>query len=144
MARLFSALLLAAGLLTAHTCSTKDAAAPALPAVSDAITGAQGMPAVTTATTGSFAGTIDQAPASCTSPSPSPTWGPRRDTRAPEPVFLSFPFNNAASPSFESPIAGTTILSPAQAAALLASGVYANLHTAAQPSGEIRANLTVK
>ena len=98
------------------------------------------MPVVTTAATGSFAGTIDQAPTSCASPSPA--WGSRRGTGAPGPVFLPFPFNNAASISFESPIAGTTILSPAQAVALLANGVYANLHTAAQLGGEIRANLT--
>ena len=65
-------------------------------------------------------------------------------TGVPGPVFLSFPFDNAASTGFESPIAGTTILSPAQAAALLANGVYANLHTAARPGGEVRADLTVK
>ena len=35
-----------------------------------------------------------------------------------------------------------TPLAPATANATMANGVYANLHTAAQPSGEIRANLT--
>ena len=132
MANLFSALLLATGLLTAHAHSTKDAAAPA---------GAQEMPAMTTAATGSFISTI-QAPASSTPPSPA--WSPQRGTGAPGLVFLPFLFNNATSTNFESPITGTTILSPAQAAALLANGVYANLHTTAQPGDEIRANLTVK
>ena len=127
MARLFSSLLLAAGLLTAYACFIRDAAAPVLPAAK-----------------GSFVGTINQALASCTLLSLSPAWGPRRDNGASRPVFLPLSFNNVASPSFESPVVGTTILSPAQAAALLANGVYVNLHTASQLGGEIRANLIVK
>lgn len=155
MTRFFSVLLLAAGLLTAPACSTKDTptpapAAAALPAVSGAFAGAQEMPAVTSAATGAFAGTFDKATRelrfTVTFAGLAPTAG-HMHTGAPGangPVFLPFPFNNAASTGYESPIVGTTILSPAQAAALLANGVYANLHTAAQPGGEIRANLTVK
>lgn len=153
MNRIFSALLLATGLLTATACSkdNKDMApAPALPTVSATFSGAQEMPAVTTSATGTFAGTFDQATRelrfTVTFAGLVPTAG-HLHTGAPGangPVFLPFPFNNAASTGFDSPITGTTILSPAQAAALLANGVYANLHTTARPGGEIRADLTVK
>ena len=40
--------------------------------------------------------------------------------------------------SLESPITGTTNLSPEQAADLLAGKWYVNLHTAANPGGEMR------
>ncbi|OGX89091.1 hypothetical protein BEN47_08170 [Hymenobacter lapidarius] len=154
MNRIFSTLLLATGLLAASGCSDDSndtaPAAPALPVVSAAFSGAQEVPAVATAATGNFAGTFDRATRelrfTVTYSGLTPTAG-HLHTGAPGAngaVFLPFPFNNAASTGFESPINGTTILSPAQATALLAGGVYANLHTAATPSGEIRANLTVK
>lgn len=153
MVRLFSTLLLAAGLLAAPACSTKDTPTPApaaLPAVSGTFSGAQETPAVTTAATGTFTGTLDKATRelrfTVTFAGLTPTAG-HLHTGAPGEkgnVFLPFPFNNAASTGYDSPITGTTILSPAQTAAFLANGVYANLHTAAQLTGEIRANLTVK
>ena len=43
-----------------------------------------------------------------------------------------------------SPINGTSRLSPAQAADLLAGRYYVNVHTAAHPGGEIRGQLTVR
>ena len=155
MNRIFSTLLLATGLLAATACSKKDddvapATVPALPTVSAAFSGAQEMPVVTTSATGAFAGTFDKATRelrfTVTFAGLTPTAG-HLHTGAPGangPVFLPFPFNNAASTGFDSPISGTTILSPAQATALLANGIYANLHTAANLGGEIRANLTVK
>ena len=153
MNRIFSTLLLATGLLAAAGCSDDDQATaptPALPTVSAAFSGAQEVPAVTTTATGNFAGTFDRATRelrfTVTYSGLTPTAG-HLHLGAPGAnggVFLPFPFNNAASTGFESPITGTTILSPAQATALLANGVYANLHTAANPGGEIRANLTVK
>ena len=152
MNRIYSTLLLATGLWAATACSDKKdmAPAPALPAVSAAFTGAQEVPAVTTSATGSFTGTFDQATRelryTVTFAGLVPTAG-HLHTGAPGvngPVFQPFPFNNAASTGFESPITGTTTLTPAQATALLANGVYANLHTAARPGGEIRADLTVK
>ena len=155
MNRIFSTLLLATSLLVATACSKKENKDPmpmpaALPAVTGAFSGAQEVPAVPTTATGAFAGTFDKATRelrfTVTFSGLAPVAG-HLHTGAPGangPVFLPFPFNNAASTGFDSPITGTTILSPAQAAALLASGVYANLHTVARPGGEIRADLTVK
>ena len=156
MARLFSTLLLATSLLAATACSNKEtpaptpAPAPALPAVTGAFAGAREVPAVTTSATGNFTGTFDKATRelrfSVTFAGLTPTAGHLHlgMSGANGGVFLPFPFNNAASNGFDSPITGTSILSPAQATALLANGVYANLHSAAQPGGEIRADLTVK
>ena len=154
MKRIFSALLLATGLLTAAACSDKNATptpAPAvLPAVSGAFSGAQETPVVNSAATGNFTGTFDKATRelrfTVTFTGLTATAG-HLHTGAPGangPVFLPFPFNNATSTGYESPITGTSILSPAQAAALLANGIYANLHSTTQPGGEIRANLSVK
>jgi hypothetical protein len=155
MNRILSTFLLATGLLAATACSNKNEKDPAptvvaLPAVSGTFSGAQEMPAVTTSATGNFTGTLDKATRelrfTVTFAGLTPTAG-HLHIGAPGAngsVFLPFPFNNAASTGFDSPITGTTILSPAQATALLANGVYANLHTAASPSGEVRADLTVK
>jgi hypothetical protein len=52
-------------------------------------------------------------------------------------VFYTFP-------STASPIAGTVTLNAAQADSLMAGKVYINLHTSANPGGEIRANVVVK
>ena len=156
MNRIFSILLLASSLLVGTACSKKDdtapalAPAPALPAVTGAFSGAQEMPAGASTATGNFTGTFDKATRELrftVTYSGLTATAAHLHLGAPGAngsVFLPFPFNNAASTGYESPITGTSILSPAQAAALLANGVYANLHSAAQPGGEIRANLTVK
>ena len=155
MNRIFSTLVLATGLLAAAACSKKDdttapAPAPSLPVVSGSFSGAQELPAVTTAATGSYTATFDKASRelryTVTFTGLTPTAGHLHTGGPTEkgPFFQPFPFNNATSNGYDSPIIGTTTLTPAQATALLANGVYANLHTTANPGGEIRANLTVK
>jgi hypothetical protein len=52
-------------------------------------------------------------------------------------VFYTFPTTT-------SPITGSVTLNSAQADSLMAGKVYANLHTPANPGGEIRANVVVK
>lgn len=43
-----------------------------------------------------------------------------------------------------SPVEGRAVLTPAQAADLLAGRWYANIHTAAHPGGEVRGQMTVR
>ena len=52
---------------------------------------------------------------------------------------VALPFPSAASP-----VAGKATLTPAQVADLMAGKWYANVHTAANPGGEIRGQLMVK
>jgi CHRD domain len=47
------------------------------------------------------------------------------------------------TPPLDSPIAGTAVLTPEQAQALLSGQWYVNLHTAAHPSGEVRGQVMV-
>ncbi len=46
--------------------------------------------------------------------------------------------------AISSPMEGSATLTPAQAADLLAGKWYANIHTAANPGGEIRGQMTVR
>ncbi len=54
------------------------------------------------------------------------------------PIAIQFPY------VAYSPITGSTLLTLSQETALLAGNMYANLHTAANTGGEIRANLVAK
>lgn len=53
---------------------------------------------------------------------------------------VALPFAGA----MESPITGTAVLTPSQSADLLAGKWYVNLHTAANPGGEIRGQVELK
>ena len=59
-------------------------------------------------------------------------------------IIIELPKNNAAKDGYVSPIEGENTFTTTQTAALLSNGVYVNLHTAAYPNGEIRADMTVK
>ena len=52
---------------------------------------------------------------------------------------VAVPFPNAASPA-----AGETILTPVQVNDLMAGKWYVNVHTAANPGGEIRGQVMMK
>ena len=54
------------------------------------------------------------------------------------PVIILFPYVS------RSPSSGSVLLTPDQETALLAGNLYVNLHTTANPNGEVRANLVVK
>lgn len=152
MKSFFPSLMLLAGLFTATACSKTDSSTP-VPApltVSGTLTGSQEVPAVTSAGTGTLTGTYDQATKvlnySVTYSGITPTIG-HFHIGAPGvkgPVSLPFAFNNATKDGFVSPITGTATLTSDQADALLGNAFYANLHTVANPGGEIRADATAK
>ncbi|GAC1375316.1 MAG: CHRD domain-containing protein [Hymenobacter sp.] len=143
-----------AGLVTATACSKKETAAPTpVPApltVSGSLTGRQEVPAVPTSATGTLTGTYDKTTMvlkyAVTYSGITPTIG-HFHIGAPGvkgPVSLAFKYNDAAGTGFVSPITGTETLTSDQATALLGNAFYANLHSAANPGGEIRADLTAK
>jgi phage-related tail fiber protein len=153
MKPIFATLLLLTGLFTSTACSDKKDSStptPALPVVSGTFSGAQEVPAVTTSAAGTFDGTYNKTTMelkyTVTFTGLTPTAG-HLHTGAPGvngPVFHPFAFNNPTNNGFVSPITGTVTLTEAQATSLMNRSVYANLHTAARPGGEIRADLIVK
>jgi hypothetical protein len=112
--------------------------------VTGAFSGANETPAVTTSATGNVNATYNKATKTLTYTITyaglTPTAG-HFHMGAPGvagPVVIYFPYFTY------SPISGSTLLSQVQEDALLAGNLYANLHTATNGSGEIRANLTAK
>ena len=118
--------------------------------VSGMLTGSQEVPAVATSATGNVTGTYDpismELKYSVTFAGLKPTIAHFHIGGAgvKGPVFLGFKYNDAAGTGFVSPITGTATLTTDQATALLSNAVYANLHSAANPGGEIRADMTAK
>lgn len=107
------------------------------------ITGQQEVPAVTSAGSGTFTGTYDKSNRmlmyTVTFQGITPNGG-HIHAAAPGmngPVVVAFTSNT-------SPISGMATLSEADAAELLAGHFYVNFHTAANPGGEIRGNISVK
>jgi hypothetical protein len=143
-----SLLLAALAVLTLTTACKKDEdTSPPTPSpmqVTGTFSGANETPAVTTSATGNVSATYDKSTKTLTYTVTyaglTPTAG-HFHLGAPGvagPVVITFPY------VAYSPIMGSTLLTPSQETALLAGNMYANLHTTANPSGEIRANVVAK
>lgn len=109
--------------------------------VTGTFSGANETPAVTTSATGSVSATYNKGnktlTCTVTYAGLTPSAG-HFHTGAPGvagPVVIQFPY------VAYSPITGSTLLTQMQEDALLAGNMYANLHTSANPNGEIRANV---
>lgn len=141
-----SLLLAALAALTLTTACKKDedSPAPAPMQVTGTFSGANEVPAVTTSATGNVSATYNKSTKTLnytvTYSGLTPTAG-HFHIGAPGvagPVVITFPY------LAYSPITGSTLLTQLQEDALLAGNMYANLHTSANPSGEIRANVVAK
>lgn len=139
-------LLAALAALTLATACKKDDDAPATAPlqVTGTFSGANEVPAVTTSATGNVSGTYNKTTKilsyTVTYAGLTPIMG-HFHTGAPGangPVVITFPYLSY------SPITGSSLLSLAQEEALLAGNMYANLHTATNTGGEIRANVVAK
>lgn len=136
-------LTLAAGLLLAAGCKKDDTSLPVMQ-LSGTMSGANETPAVTTSATGAVSGTYDPNTKvmtyTVTYAGLTPIAGHFHKGAAgvSGPVSIVYP-NNLASP-----ITATVTLTQEQADALTAGMLYANLHTQANPNGEIRANVVAK
>ena len=151
MKNFLSSVLLLVGLVAATSCKKSDSTPsdPGPPIIGN-LDGTQQVPMVTSNARGVITGTLDKASntfrysVSFTSLTPM---GAHFHIGAPGvngPIVIDLPKNNPAQDGYVSPIAGTYILSPANAAALVSNGLYVNLHTMAYPGGEIRGNITIK
>jgi hypothetical protein len=112
--------------------------------VTGTFSGANETPAVTTSATGNVSASYNKVTRTLTYTVTyaglTPTMG-HFHIGAPGvagPVVITYPYLNY------SPISGSTLLSQVQEDALLAGNMYANLHTATNQGGEIRANLVAK
>lgn len=139
-------LLAALAALTLATACKKDDDAPATPPlqVTGTFSGSNETPAVTTSATGNASATYNKTTKiltyTVTYAGLTPTMG-HFHIGAPGvagPVVITFPY------LAYSPITGSTLLSQVQEDALLAGNMYANLHTATNMGGEIRANVVAK
>jgi CHRD domain len=110
------------------------------------LSGGQEVPAVSTAGAGTFDGTYDKSTRKLAySVNYSGLTGPATAAHLHGPAA---PGTNAGVvlpfPSAANPIRGEATLTEAQAADLLAGRWYVNVHTAAHPGGEIRAQVTTR
>lgn len=140
-------LLVVLAALTLATACKKDDDSPATPAplqVTGTFSGANEVPAVSTSATGTVTASYDKTSKILTYnvayAGLTPTAGhfhlgtPGTNGN----IIIQFPYVSY------SPIVGSALLTPAQETALLAGGLYANLHTTANSGEEIRANVVAK
>jgi hypothetical protein len=113
----------------------------------NALTGAQEVPAVTTGGTGTVDSTFDKSTNVLTwTVTYSGLTGPATAGHIHGPAAAGanagvlIPFTG----DLASPIKGKATLTAAQVADLMAGRLYVNLHTAKNPGGEVRAQLTAK
>lgn len=141
-----SLLLAALAALTLTTACKKDddTPTPAPMQVTGTFSGANETPAVTTSATGNVSATYNKSTKTLnytvTYSGLTPSAGHFHigASGVAGPVVITFPY------LAYSPITGSTLLTQLQEDALLAGNMYANLHTTANPSGEIRANVVAK
>jgi hypothetical protein len=139
------------GLVLLSACKKDDESVPTMQ-VSGTMSGSNEVPAVTAAGSGSFAGIYTPSTKSLnytvtyTGLTGAPTgahlhYGNAKHTTAAPTV----PFPTASLPTTTSgTFNGTVTLNAMQADSLMAGRIYANIHTAANSGGELRANLTAK
>jgi len=134
-----------ASLALATACKKDDSTpTPTATAVTGTFSGSNEVPAVTTSATGTVTASYDKTSMILTYnvvySGLTPTAGhfhlgmPGTNGS----IIILFPYVSY------SPIVGSVLLTKAQETALLAGGLYANLHTATNPGGEIRANLVAQ
>jgi hypothetical protein len=130
-------------LALASGCKKDEQTTPAPMQLSGTLSGSAQVPAVQTSATGIVTGTYDKSSTmlsySVTYTGLTPNGGHFHYGAPGKTGNVVIPFTSLASP-----ITGAVKLSPAQADSLLAGRMYVNLHTAAKPDGEIRANVVVK
>lgn len=128
----------------ASSCKKNDDAAPAIMQLSGTLNGDSEVPAVKTSATGNVSGTYNPGTKALTYTVTysglAPTAGHFHLGAPGTNGNVAVEFPNVAS----SPITGTATLTQAQADALVAGNMYANLHTTANVGGEIRANVVAK
>jgi len=137
---------LIAGLAIAFASCSSDSSTPAptTQTVTATLSGASEVPAVTTTATGSVTGTYDKSTKTLkitvTHTIASPTAAHIHKAAAGSNGSVAFGFPSPVT----SPITYSTVLDATQLADLTAGLYYVNIHTAANPSGELRGQLMLK
>lgn len=143
--RILISSVLLAGMLGLSACNTSPMAS-SMSGLSARLSGAQEVPAVTSPASGTLAANLDRQTRLLTwTVNYSPMSGPATGGHFHGPAAMgqnagvAVPFAG----SLDSPIKGSATLTEAQVADLLGGRWYVNLHTAANPGGEIRGQVTL-
>ncbi len=143
--RILISSVLLAGMLGLSACNTSPMAS-SMSGLSARLSGAQEVPAVTSPASGTLAANLDRQTRLLTwTVNYSPMSGPATGGHFHGPAAMgqnagvAVPFAG----SLDNPIKGSATLTEAQVADLLGGRWYVNLHTAANPGGEIRGQVTL-